>query len=123
MESEGPKPFFSVDFRALVAKILWYVLGALFIYSSVCTFFWVKSISQSKQWEKKYAESKTEMDRARADADRARKERAPIILQIQTNMVILAQSVSNVSRIESAYADATNSFGALAIYRSRHPVH
>lgn len=123
MASENPKPFFSVDFRALVSKILWYVLAALFIYSSACTFLWVRSISQNKEWVKKYAETKIEMDRARADADTARKERAPIILRIQTNMVILSQSLSNVERLESDYDGASNSLDALAVYRSRHPVH
>lgn len=90
--------------------------NAIQIYSHILL---QRAIREAKASDEKH---KIEADSARADARLARSQKAVATIVYQTNMVFVAQSESNLARIESDYSGASNSVDAWSVYKRRHSI-
>lgn len=124
--SEDGKPLVVVDATAIKAwlwKPLLYAFGVVAIYASVISFIYFRAIRETKEWRIKDAELSKQVIAAKADADAARKSRAPITVQIQTNMAVLAVAHSNLVVALGDYSNARDSVSAIELYKRRHSIH
>lgn len=109
-------------FKKAIVFIFWIIFGASLIANGIQIYLHVLTSRALRAAHESDAQHIKEANAARADAEVARRQRQAAGVVIQTNVVIVAQSESNMARVESDYDGASNSLAAFQLYQRRHSI-
>lgn len=109
-------------FKKIVVIAFWTIFCSSLLANGIQLYLHVLSARAIREANLRDKQHAAEADAARADAKLARTQKENATIVYQTNLVFVAQSESNVARIQSDYSGASNSLDAWSLYKRRHSI-